>query len=161
MKAWSACAAVLLALPALTQPAAPAAAPPAPLVNRHRVAELLQKLDHDRFDTRQRADQALRQLGKPALPLLRAELERTTSVEVRYRLKRMVHDLTIDERLPDLIQQLGHSRPEFRALAGWELRQAGVAVVPLLEKQLEAGLDGERRKQLEKIIAELSPSRAR
>ena len=151
MKAWSACAASLLALAA-----AHAAAPPAP-VDRCLVADLLRKLDHDRFDTRQRADQALRRLGKPALPLLRAELERTSSVEVRYRLKRMVHDLTIDERLPELIQQLGHSRPEFRALAGWELRQAGAAVVPLLEKELKAGLDAERRRQLEKIIAELAP----
>jgi hypothetical protein len=132
-----------------------AAAPPAAL-NAARVKALLHKLDADSFHTRQQADESLRALGKAVLPLLREERSRTTSLEVRFRLDRMVHDLTIDERIPDLVRMLGHENTQFCEQAEYALRQAGASVVPLLQKELKPSLDIHRRKKIEKIIAELS-----
>ena len=139
-------------------PTSPAAAPPVSLspVDAPRVKALLHKLDADSFHTRQKADDALRSLGKVVLPLLNEELERTTSLEVRCRLRRMVHDLTIDERIPGLVKMLGHDNASFGEQAEYALREAGPAVVPLLRKELRPTLDAGRRKRLEKIIAELS-----
>jgi hypothetical protein len=132
-----------------------AAAPPAGL-DSARVKVLLHRLDAESFHTRQKADDTLRAMGKAVLPLLREERSRTASLEVRYRLDRMIHDLTIDERIPGLIQMLGHNNPQFGAQAEYALRQAGVCVVPLLKKELTPSLDGQRRKRIEKIIAELT-----
>jgi hypothetical protein len=141
-----------------------AAAPPAGL-DLLEVRRMLRKLDADSFHTRQKADDALRAMGKGVVPLLTAERERTSSLEVRSRLSRMIHDLTIDERIPSLVQMLDHANPQFGAQAEFALRQAGASVVPLLQKELR-DLQGHtepnvatRRKRLEKIIAELSMPR--
>jgi hypothetical protein len=134
------------------------AAPPARM-NPARVRVLLRKLDADNFFTRQRADEALRGLGKPVLPLLRAERQRTTSLEVRDRLDRMMRDLTFDEQVADLVRMLGHASRENRDQADQVLRRSGPAVVPLLKKELKGELDGRCRARLEKIIAELSGQR--
>ncbi len=132
-----------------------AVAPPAN-IDISRVKVLLHNLDAESFRTRQQADESLRALGKPVLPLLREERGRTASLEVRFRLDRIVHDLTLDERIPDLVQMLGHEDTQFRDRAEYALRQAGAAVVPLLQQQLKPALDVKRRKKIEKIIAELS-----
>ena len=146
----------ILLLCALCPVSSRAAAPPER--SRH-VAELVRKLDDDRFTVRQRADRALRKLGRPVVPQLRVELERTRSVEVRWRLTRIVYDLTVDERLPDLIRALGDSRADLREMADWELRRYGKAIVPLLRKELTPKLEKDQRVRLERIIAELSPVR--
>jgi hypothetical protein len=135
-----------------------AAAPPVRLDSAH-VKVLLRKLDADSFHTRQKADESLRALGKAVLPLLREELTCTTSLEVRFRLNRMVHDLTLDERIPGLVQMLGNTDAQNCAQAEHALRQAGAVVVPLLKKELTPTLEGEQRKRLERIIAELSATR--
>jgi hypothetical protein len=132
-----------------------AAAPPGG-VDAAQVKVLLHRLDADSFHTRQKADDTLRAMGKAVLPMLREELARTQSLEVRYRLERIVHDLTIDERIGDLVQMLGHENGQFCDQAEYALRQAGAAVVPLLKQALKPTLDGKRRKRIEKIIAELS-----
>jgi hypothetical protein len=132
-----------------------AAAPPGG-VDDARVKVLLHRLDAESFHTRQKADDTLRAMGKPVLPLLREELGRTASLEVRSRLERMVNDLTIDERIGDLVEMLGHQNSQFGDQAEYALRQAGAGVVPLLKQALKPTLDGKRRKRIEKIIAELS-----
>jgi hypothetical protein len=132
-----------------------AAAPP-PGIDPARVKVLLHKLDAERFLTRQKADDALRSMGKDVLPFLRAELARTTSLEVRFRLSRMIDTLTIDERVPGLVKMLGHENAQFGNQAEYALRQAGVYVVPFLRKELRPTLDVQRRTRIEKIIAELS-----
>jgi hypothetical protein len=139
--------------------AAHAAAPPQ--VDTARISTLVRKLDSDRFAVRQKADLALRACGKGVIPQLHTELEKTTSLEVRWRLRKMIHDLTIDERLGELINQLGNKEAQARAIADWELRKCGEGVVPLLRKELKPGLDPVRRQHLEKIIAELSAPRKR
>jgi hypothetical protein len=135
-----------------------AAAPPGE-VDRARVKVLLRKLDADNFFTRQRADGQLRALGKAVLPLLREERERTTSFEVRDRLDRMMRDLTFDEQIPTLVRLLGHASPVLGDQADRALRQAGLAVVPLLKKELNGNLDAPIRARVEKIIADLSAGR--
>jgi hypothetical protein len=135
------------------------AAPPAGVDSAH-VKLLLHRLDAESFHTRQKADETLRAMGKRVLPLLKEELARTSSLEVRHRLERMIHDLTIDERIPGLVKMLGDHDPRFGDQAEYTLRQAGACVVPLLQKELTPALDGQRRKRIEKIIAELtSPGR--
>jgi hypothetical protein len=120
------------------------------------VRVLLRKLDADSFYTRQSADEALRAMGKPVLPLLRAERERTTSLEVRDRLDRMVRDLTFDEQVARLVRLLGHADPRYRDLAERTLRQSGSSVLPLLRKELRLGLDAQCRARLERIITDLT-----
>jgi DNA-binding MarR family transcriptional regulator len=132
-----------------------AAAPPA-RIDPARVARLLHRLDAENFHVRQKADTTLRSLGRKVLPLLREELARTRSLEVRFRLRRMVEDLTFDERIPDLVKLLGHGDPQCGERAEYALRQAGASVVPLLRKELTPSLDAEQRKRLQKIIDDLS-----
>jgi hypothetical protein len=132
-----------------------AAAPPA-RVDTARAKVLLRRLDADNFFKRQRADEALRAMGKPVLPLLRAERERTTSLEVRARLDRMLRDLTFDEEVSRLVRLLGHANPKYCDLADLALRQAGTSVLPLLQKELRAELNVSSRARLEKIVADLS-----
>ncbi len=133
----------------------PAAAPLVTLDEAH-VKVLLHKLDAESFQTRQKADDSLRALGKVALPLLRKEREETKSLEVRYRIDRIVNDLTIDERIPVLVRMLGHENAQFSDQAEYNLRQAGGSVVPLLKKALNPEMAQPTRKRIEKIIAELS-----
>jgi hypothetical protein len=147
----------LLILVAANRPLVAACPPPG--VDRARVQVLLRKLDADNFFTRQRADATLRGMGKAVLPLLRAERERTTSCEVRDRLDRMMRDLTFDEQVPTLVRLLGHVNTALGAQADSALRQAGVAIVPLLKKELQGELDAPSRARVEKLIAELSADR--
>lgn len=142
---------ILLITPAFAH----AAAPPRPL-DSAQVQNLLKRLDADNFHIRQRADQSLRDLGKSVLPYLREEMNRTRSLEVRWRLGRIVHDLTLDERIHSLVQLLADRDLKTRERADWTLRQAGSAVVPLLEQQLKPELSLEQRKRIRQIIAELS-----
>ncbi|MFO0926745.1 MAG: hypothetical protein U0736_06845 [Gemmataceae bacterium] len=122
------------------------------------VAALLRKLDADSFPTRQRADAALRRLGKTVLPRLREEIEQTKSLEVKWRLGRIVHDLTMDERIEELVQLLGDSDAQVRARADFEIRRVGAPVVPLLQRELRPTLVGEPRQRVERLIADLDRS---
>jgi hypothetical protein len=145
-----------LALLLIAVPAAQPAAPPADPASR--IETLLAQLDDDAFDVRLAADCTLRQCGKGVLPRLRQVLETTDSVEIRKRLEAIVYHLTADERVPDLIRQLGDSRSDFREQADWELRSYGASVVPFLRRELSPSLDRDRRERIEKIIADLSPA---
>jgi hypothetical protein len=71
----------------------------------------------------------------------------------------MIRDLTIDERVGQLVQLLDDKDAQMRARADYALRQAGAGVVPLLQKEVRPELGREHRQRLEKIIAELAPSR--
>jgi HEAT repeat protein len=136
----------------------PAAAPPTGPDAQH-VRVLLRRLDSDYFSMRLRADNELRAMGKCVLPHLRVEHARSRSVEVRDRLAVMIRDLTIDERIGQLVELLGDKDVQMRARAIHALRQAGAGVVPLLRQEIRPELSGEQRKQIEKIIAELTPRR--
>lgn len=143
--------ALLLAAAPLLSAAAPVTVPDPALLRG-----LFRQLDADSFPTRQKADAALRRLGKAALAPLRAEMERTKSLEVRWRLGRIVHDLTMDERIEQLVRLLGDSDAQIRARADFAIRTAGAPVVPLLQRELRPTLVGEPRQRIERLIVELS-----
>lgn len=153
MKPVLSCAlAVLLAAPLF------AAAPPAS-VDDARLTVLFEKLDSDSFTVRHKADKTLRALGKPVLSKLKAERERTKSHEVRFRLDRMIQDLTYDDRVAEWVRLLGHPQPDYRRQAGQALRNAGANVLPILHREMENDLNTPCRANLEKIITELSKPR--
>ena len=135
----------------------PAAAPPT-CVDAREVEVLVRMLDDDNFHTRERADVALRAMGRPVLPHLRAEHGRTPSREVRDRIASMVRDLTVDERIGQLVTMLGDGDALTRARADYALRHAGVGVVPLL-REAQPTLDRDQRARVERIIADLEPRR--
>jgi hypothetical protein len=58
-----------------------------------RVHILVRQLDSDDFSERVAADRSLRDLGVPAIPLLRAALAKKPSVEVERRLEAIIRDL--------------------------------------------------------------------
>ena len=132
------------------------AAAPIPAIDAARVRLLLQQLDDEDFQVRQQADEALRNLGKAVQSLLAAENKRTPSLEVRWRLGRILTDLRIDEQVESLVRQLADGDAATRERAAWTLRKAGTVVVPFLRQELKPGLGAEQRKRVETIIAELS-----
>ncbi|MFQ3594020.1 MAG: hypothetical protein SNJ82_12640 [Gemmataceae bacterium] len=72
---------------------APLVARETPGIDADEVLRLLNDLDDDAFDVRQRADLRLRALGPAILPWLLDEYERNPSFEVRDRVRRMIRDL--------------------------------------------------------------------
>lgn len=134
-----------------------AAAPPGG-PDAGRVAALVRDLDDDDFFVRKKADDALRAMGKEVVPLLKAERERATSLEVKHRLDGINEALTVGERIATWVRLLNHANPQFREQADLSLRQAGATALPLLKRELKAELDGQCRARLEKIIGELDPA---
>jgi hypothetical protein len=82
----------------LLVPAALQAAAPPERIDAARVKALLRRLDDEDFFVRQKADEDLRVFGRAVQSLLVAERERSRSLEVRWRLGRILHDLTLDRR---------------------------------------------------------------
>jgi len=147
-------AAALASLFALAATAVAVGPPPA--FSPARVASLMKKLDADSFRTRQRADNALRAMGPAVLELVREELARTRSFEVRHRLQLIESHLTADSRISGLVQELGHSDKHVVQHADRTLRNNGPAVVPLLKKELNDSMTAKHRQRVEKIIDDLS-----
>jgi HEAT repeat protein len=144
------CVVLLSVLPVLN-----AAAPPAE-IDSTQVKKLFRQLDHDEFAVRQQADETLRAMGKLVVSALKQEMERSRSLEVRWRLGRMINDLTLDERVEVLVKLLGDGDSQMRDRAEWTLRQGGSAVVPMLQKELKPRLTQQHRQRLQKIISELT-----
>jgi len=133
-------------------------APPKKL-SAEEVRKLVRQLDDDNFAVRQQADAALRKAGKDVVPLLRKELARTKSVEVRKRLRQIVGSPPppeLDEKqIRKLIHQLGDDAFDVRQNATNQLVVAGKKFVPLLRKELAAAKDLEIRCRLEKILKDI------
>lgn len=69
--------------------------------DEERVAQLIADLDADAFGKREQAEKALAQMGPPALPALRAALDKARSAEMRMRLQRLIDG---SKDLPELLQ---------------------------------------------------------
>jgi len=134
-----------------------AAAPPAG-IDSGRVSVLLRDLDDDAFAVRQSADEELRGMGRAVVAYIQEERLRSPSLEVRDRLERMMRDMSVGERIPTLVKQLGHADARFRTHAELTLRKAGVENLPALEAELLRG-QGEGRRTLQRIIADLAGGR--
>jgi hypothetical protein len=134
-----------------------AAAPPVG-VDCARVSALLQALDDDDFDTRQSADEELRGMGRAVVAYLQEEHLRTPSPEVKARLGFMIRDLTLGERIPELVKMLSHADGRFRSHAEVTLRKVSVEDLPALEAELVKGRP-ECRRIIQRIIADVSANR--
>jgi HEAT repeat protein len=131
-----------------------AAAPPTQ-IDSDRVTVLLGLLDDDEFEVRKNADDELRKMGKAVIPYLREEQMRSASLEVRDRLKKIVRDLSADEGVPTLVQQLTHKDARFRQHAVFALGRLTPDHLPALEAVLKRGTSPEAKRVLEQVIAEL------
>lgn len=123
----------------------------------HQIADLFRKLDHDSFTVRQKADDELRSFGKCVLPVIREQMTRTQSVEVRSRLQRIERDFTVEERVAEVARLLGNNDKRMRDDAEKMLRAAGPSVLPVL-RQMEGSdsLTAGHRRQLRQLIDELA-----
>ncbi len=76
--------------------------PAAPRTEKVDVPRLLEQLDDDDFDTRERASAALEKLGQTAIPHLRRELEGNPTPEVRRRVEALLKKLGGDRSTAEL-----------------------------------------------------------
>jgi hypothetical protein len=137
----------------------PLAAEPEAALDAKRVRALVKQLDARRYPMRQKADRQLRQFGEAVVPLLRKELDATRSAEVHRRLERIIHDLSLNERLLALIEDLDSNYFIIRERADREIRAYGKAALPLVRKELKNATDPGVRTRLKQIIADLSNSK--
>jgi WD40 repeat protein len=68
--------------------------------NERRIAELVANLDSDDFATREKASQALKDMGARAEPAMRQALEGNVSAEARARIKRLLGPLDPGHEVP-------------------------------------------------------------
>jgi hypothetical protein len=134
--------------------AEPATAPDGKLVRA-----LVKQLDDRHYAVRKKADRQLRKLGEPVVPLLRAELDAARSLEVCRRLERMIKDLTVNERVRALIEDLDSNYFAIRERADCQIRGFGKAILPLLKVELKKATDLGVRARLKQIIADLAPAK--
>jgi hypothetical protein len=138
----------------LTGPVARAAPPQDPGVRRVRA--LVRQLDDPRYRVRRQADRQLRLLGEAALPLLRAELARTPSLEVYRRLEQIIQHLRFPEQIRALVADLGGDTFIIREQADRKLRSFGKRILPQLKTELARATDVGVRVHLIDIIGDLS-----
>jgi hypothetical protein len=122
-----------------------------------RVAALVRDLNSDKFADRERAEKALRKLGKVALPLLRKELARSKALEQRRRLEKLVREFDPPEvryrkRLRELLPALSNDRFDVRQAATRELVAMGKGAVPLMIEEMQKAGDAEVRRRLEAAV---------
>jgi HEAT repeat protein len=142
----------LIVLLALAAPAL--AAEPDP----KKVRDLVKQLDDDEFDVREKADAALRKLGKDALPLLRKELTAAPSAEVRKRLDRIVSELDRDplrEKVQALVPGLIADDFATRERSTTELVRLGKDALPHIKRELEQVTDPEAQQRLKRVVKQI------
>ena len=122
---------------------------------RH-VRALVRQLDDPHYRIRKKADSQLRLLGEAALPLVRAELRRTQSLEVYRRLERIVEYLSIPQQIRALVADLGDNTFIIREQADRRLRSFGKRILPLLKRELARSTDVGVRVHLIDIIKDFS-----
>lgn len=72
-----------------------------PAAQQDKIARLIRELDGDRYEGREQASQALREIGTPALAALR-QARQHASTEVRWRARAIVDDMTVGVRRREL-----------------------------------------------------------
>jgi hypothetical protein len=79
---------------------------PVPTADARQVARWIAELDHAQYQTRERATAALTQVADQAESVLRAAQVRTTSAEVRQRLRRILETVSDVEPSADRLRDL-------------------------------------------------------
>jgi WD40 repeat protein len=80
--------------------------PPVPATDPRQIARWIADLDHANYQTRERATTALTQVADQAESALRVALARTTSAEVRQRIRRILEAVSEGEPTPDRLRNL-------------------------------------------------------
>jgi RNA polymerase sigma factor (sigma-70 family) len=115
-------------------------------VDREKFNDWVRQLDSEQFADRERASQALANLGLAAEPLLRQTASRATSVEVRARVNRLLSRLETDGRRSlyalEILETIGS--PQARRLLAQLAK--GSADAPLTRKAAAALKRLERRR---------------
>jgi DNA-binding TFAR19-related protein (PDSD5 family) len=68
------------------------------------IKQLIEQLNSDDFETRERASRELADIGQPALPLLRTCLRKTESLEARSRIEKLIERISLTCKLDDLLE---------------------------------------------------------
>jgi hypothetical protein len=79
---------------------------PVPTADARQIARWIGELDHAQYQTRERATTALTQVADQAESSLRAALVRTTSAEVRQRIRRILEAVSDAEPSQDRLRDL-------------------------------------------------------
>jgi hypothetical protein len=79
---------------------------PVPTADARQITRWIADLDHAQYQTRERATTALTQVADQAESPLRAALVRTTSAEVRQRIRRILETVSDAEPSPDRLRDL-------------------------------------------------------
>jgi HEAT repeat protein len=118
-------------------------------------ADLIRDLDDESWEVRDAADKALRRMGAPAAPFVRAALARDPSAEAKGRLKRILECVS---SVGKLIRQLGDDEYDVRVKAKEDLRAAGPGALPELRAAVN-NPDAEVARAAGEIIDDLTNPR--
>jgi hypothetical protein len=125
---------------------------PAPAINAKRVVQLITDLDHEDFDTREKASKDLRELGDAVEEALRAALAKKPSPEMRRRAERILAQLDTS-RSPSLLRSL-RAVEVLEHLATTEAKEL---IRKLAEGPSEARLTREAKAALERLARRTVP----
>jgi hypothetical protein len=138
-------------------------------LDARQVRALVQQLNDDDFDVREKAEESLRRGGAKVVPLLEKELARKPPLEARRRLENLVAELTkdspkrkqaaLDARIQTLVPKLGDDAFDVREKTTAVLAGMGRPALPALRKAFKASADLEVRVRLQRIIRRIERGR--
>jgi hypothetical protein len=121
-----------------------------------QIRVLIEKLDDDRYDVRERAERELRKQPASLVPVLEQAAEKADSMEVRWRLGRVLEVVGgMERKVRMLLRQLTHESYSKREQADQELRKLGPKALPLLKKEIAVVRDAEATRRLQRIVNHL------
>ena len=101
-----------------------------------QLKKLIHDLGADEFSVREKATQALSEIGRPALPALREALQQSTDAEVRQRARRVMDSIQTSTKY--LLESLKDPDPAQRKEAAEILERLGADAKPVVPALVEA-----------------------
>ena len=101
-----------------------------------QLKKLINDLGADQFSVREKATQALSEMGRPALPALRETLQQSTDAEVRQRARRVMDSIQTSTKY--LLESLKDPDPAQRKEAAEILERLGADPKPVVPALVEA-----------------------
>ena len=101
-----------------------------------QLKKLINDLGADQFSVREKATQALSEMGRPALPALRETLQQSTDAEVRQRARRVMDSIQTSTKY--LLESLKDPDPAQRKEAAEILERLGADAKPVVPALVEA-----------------------
>ena len=101
-----------------------------------QLKKLINDLGADEFSVREKATQALSEMGRPALPALREALQQSTDAEVRQRARHIMNSIQTSTKY--LLESLKDPDPAQRKEAAEILERLGADAKPVVPALVEA-----------------------